>query len=155
MSGATTTRLGLPMLVPGQAQKDMTHNEALAMLDLLLCGVVEGVASAPPPTPADGACWIVGTGASGAFSGRTHALAGWTAGGWRFVDAREGLSVRVAESGRPMLFRGGAWRTHEPLGERGDAIPVPTGGGVIDEQARAAISAMLLILRDFGLIDAA
>ncbi len=34
MEHETTARLGLPLLATGQAQKETTHNEALALIDL-------------------------------------------------------------------------------------------------------------------------
>ncbi|MGL1728872.1 DUF2793 domain-containing protein, partial [Vibrio parahaemolyticus] len=45
----------------------------------------------PPATPEDGQCWIVGTMPIGAWSQQANALAGWTAGGWRFVEALIGM----------------------------------------------------------------
>ena len=44
-----TTRLKLPLLAAGQAQKEAWHNEALLLVDRLLAGVIEGAASATPP----------------------------------------------------------------------------------------------------------
>ena len=32
----STARLALPLIAPGQAQKEVSHNEALAALDLLV-----------------------------------------------------------------------------------------------------------------------
>ena len=40
MSDETTPRLKMPMIVPGQAQKELSHNDALATLDLLVQGSV-------------------------------------------------------------------------------------------------------------------
>lgn len=52
-----TARFALPYLAPGQMQKELFHNEALLTIDALLCPVVEGEASAAPPsTPAIGGC---------------------------------------------------------------------------------------------------
>ncbi|MFX4817188.1 DUF2793 domain-containing protein, partial [Acinetobacter baumannii] len=57
----TTSRLALPLLAAGQAQKEMFHNEALALIDLALAAAVESVGlNTPPATPEDGQCWIVG-----------------------------------------------------------------------------------------------
>ena len=35
-----TPRLSLPTLIPGQAQKELFHNEALQVLDFLVAGAV-------------------------------------------------------------------------------------------------------------------
>jgi hypothetical protein len=39
-------------------------------------------------------CWIVAAGATEDWSGKEGAIAGWTAGGWQFVQPCDGLSVR-------------------------------------------------------------
>jgi hypothetical protein len=82
--GETSARLGLPFLAVGQAQKELTHNEALALIDLALHAGVEAVGTnVPPAAPVEGQAWIVGSAPSGAWTGRSQALAGWTPGGWR------------------------------------------------------------------------
>lgn len=64
---AQTDRLALPLLAAGQAQKEITHNEALGQLDMLVqLIVVSADLSAPPASPAEGQCWIVASGGSGA-----------------------------------------------------------------------------------------
>ena len=40
MTDPITPRFGLPLLAPGQAAKELTHNEALSLLDLLVQPVV-------------------------------------------------------------------------------------------------------------------
>ena len=78
----TSARLALPLLVPGQAQKEMFHNEALATIDLALQASVAAVGTeAPPAAPSPGQCWIVGPRPTGDWAGQAGALAGWTAGG--------------------------------------------------------------------------
>ncbi len=149
-----SARLALPLLVPGQAQKEMTHNEALAMLDIALGARVIAVGLATPPAgPVAGQCWIVGAGATGAWAGQADAIAGWTAGGWRFVAGREGLTTWDAESGSTLQFRDGGWRTGQAIGPPEVAIAAPVGGTIIDGEARTAISAILLALQRFALID--
>ena len=75
MSTDATLRLGLPFLAAGQAQKELTHNEALALADASICAAVQGIAiDVPPANPALGQCWIVGATPSGAWAGRAHAL---------------------------------------------------------------------------------
>jgi hypothetical protein len=85
----TSPRFLLPFILPGQAQKETYHNEALILIDAALHAQIE---AAPldevPDAPAPDQCWIVGTGAGGAWAGHADSLACWTAGGWRFVSPR-------------------------------------------------------------------
>lgn len=142
----TTDRLRLPMIVPGQAQKEMTHNEALAALDIAVQTSVVGMGQAEPPaTPAPGECWIVGTAPTGAWSEQPNAIAGWTGGGWRFVQPSEGFAVHSSQNGSRAVFAGGTWRTAEP-------VAAPAGGDVIDLQARTAIAGILAALGTHGLV---
>ena len=49
MTTITTSRFALPLLAAGQADKELTHNEALACLDILLQPVVQAVGLTVPP----------------------------------------------------------------------------------------------------------
>jgi hypothetical protein len=86
-----TDRLAMPLLFAGQAQKEITHNEALTLLDMLVQPVALSTTLAiTPAQPEPGQCWIVPSGASGAWADRAGELALWTAGGWRFVAPKAG-----------------------------------------------------------------
>ena len=161
-----TPRLALPLLEPGQAQKEMTHNEALARLDLLVHGrlVAFGV-DLPPASPAPGECWVIGDAPAGVWSGHAHAVAGWTAGGWRFVAPQEGMRLWMGAETGFALFRGGAWHLgeafgkvfvegHQVVGSPVDAIAEPSGGMTVDAEARTAIVSVLNALRAHGLLKA-
>ncbi len=165
MSDETTVRLGLPLLQIGQAQKELSHNEALALLDFAVQPVVEAVGVDTPPTaPAEGACWVVGASPSGAWAGQAHALAGWTAAGWRFVPARDGMAAWSRADDAIARFSGGSWTIGRISGTRlvlagtavvgaqQAAIANPVGGSVPDAEARTAIVAILAALRSHGLI---
>ncbi len=165
MSDDQTARWALPLLHAGQAQKEMFHNEALALIDMLLHGVVESAdLNAPPVAPAAGQGWIVGADATGAWAGRAGAIAGWTAGGWRFATPREGLSMIVSDRGHAMIYGDGAWRDGplrgdglfvgniRVVGAQAPAIADPSGGNIADVEARAALAAILTALRGHGLI---
>jgi hypothetical protein len=160
-----TDRLALPLLATAQAQKEMTHNEALVILDSVVQPVVAAVAPASVPTSSTlGQAWIVGKSPTGAWTGQSGALAVWTAGGWRFVAPFEGMTVWcIADS---MAFRraGLSWlpgaitgRTltldgAQVVGARGAPIATPTAGTTIDAEGRAAIGAILAASRVHGLI---
>lgn len=165
MEQEKTARLGLPLLVSGQAGKEVMHNEALALVDLLLGVGVEAMGvDMPPADPIPGRAWIVGSAPTGEWAGRAGAIAGWTGGGWRFVAPVDGMSVWVLGDALPARFAGGNWTKGEVratrvmvegvavLGARGDAIAAPTGGAVVDAEARATLGQILGALRAHGLI---
>ena len=160
-----TDRLSLPLLAVAQAQKEMTHNEALAQLDALVQPVVVGVAPASVPVaPVAGQGWIVGSAAPGVWAGHEGDLAVWTAGGWRFLVPFEGMTVWSLADSMPFHRTSTAWvagvlrgRTlvHDGLqvvGARSAAITSPVGGATVDTEARVAVAAVLERLRAHGLI---
>ena len=165
MTDDVTARLALPLLSAGQAQKEMTHNEALALLDLFAQPVVLAVGiDTPPETPVAGQCWIVGAAPTGAWTGHARHLAGWSDGGWRFCIPRTGMRVWNLAGSDEALFDGSDWTVGVVRGSRLEidgvrvvaaqqsAIAPPVAGAVIDIEARKAISAILAALHTHGLI---
>lgn len=166
MSGEFSPRLTLPFLQPGQAQKDMSHNEALQALDMWVQPVVETADLAvPPATPVEGQCWIVAAAPSGDWSGRAGQIAQWTAGGWRFGLPAEGWRSHVKDRSADMVHDGTEWRDAalradalyfaglQVISGRRPAITDPVGGAMIDGEARSAIVAILGAMRVHGLIE--
>ena len=161
-----TARLALPLLSPGQAQKESSHNEALQVLDALVAGAVEeGPRSSPPASPIIGACYIVGASPTGTWSGRPDHVACYTSGGWRLLPPLEGMSVYVKTATVWANYRSGAWEVgavrgsgvviggQQVVGARQAGIASPAGGTTVDTQARGAIDQILACLRQHGLID--
>ena len=164
MTEDQTPRLGLPVLHIGQAAKEETHNEALALLDMVVSGVVEDMGvNDPPVDPAVGTCWIVGDAPSGVWSGNAHAIAGWTGGGWRFIAAKQGLSTWCASRNRTVRFHD-QWEDGvvaatrvvvngtQVVGAQQPAIQPPTGGVTVDVEGRAVMSLILATMQAHGLI---
>ena len=59
-------RFALPFILPGQAQKEAFHNEAVALIDAALHACVSGgPTDVVPADPAFGEGWIVASGAAG------------------------------------------------------------------------------------------
>ena len=163
---SASARLSLPFLSPGQAQKEVSHNEALQIVDLLIAASVEEAPrDDPPANPAIGACYLVGSSATGAWVGKSQCIAGYTSGGWRFVPPIEGVSAFVNAIGVFAKYREGAWEVGTLRGERlllgGEqvvgtrlaAIAAPSGGTVVDAEGRTAIDLILAALRQHGLIE--
>ena len=164
MSG--TPRLGFPFLSAGQAQKEILHNEALQLLDIVVAAAVEELPRASAPsTPPQAACYIVGAPATGEWAGKEDMLAGYSAGGWRFIPPVEGTTVFVRSTATWALYREGAWELgtlrgssllidgQKVVGSRASAITAPAGGSNIDVEARATIGEILSALRQHGLIE--
>ncbi len=161
-----TVRYALPLLSAGQAQKEVTHNEAIARLDALLHLAVESRTVAAPAAPAGGTAWIVPADASADWLGRDGAVAALDDSGWSFVVPRDGCIAFVRDEGAFVHFAGGAWRNGWPVPALeiagravldGAAVPVepPSGGMVVDVEARGALASLLAALQSLGLLASA
>ncbi len=161
----TTSRLALPLLAAGQAQKEITHNEALIRLDGLLHGAIESrTLSAPPATPLPGQVWLVAGVPTATWAGQAGKLAIWTEGGWRFLGAVAGAFLWSKPDQLFGWFDGTVWHWgdwpvtalkvagQQVVGAARPAIAAPTGGTTVDSQARNVISQVLQALRDHGLL---
>jgi hypothetical protein len=114
----TTTHLGLPYLLAAQAQKHVTHNEALRLLDAMVqLSVLDRTRTAPPASPADGDRHLVASGATGLWAGWDLNVAFWIDGAWIRLVPRTGWLVWVAAEGRLLVWTGSAW---EVVGEPRD-----------------------------------
>ncbi|PRY93148.1 uncharacterized protein DUF2793 [Hasllibacter halocynthiae] len=123
MDHQTTPNLALPLIQGGQAQKHVTHNEALRVLDLVTHLGVEGVAAAPPPAE-PGERWIVGAEPAGPWEGRAGEVAVREDGAWSFLRPRAGW-IAWERGGGLRVFDGAAW-TGAGSGERVDRLGVGT-----------------------------
>lgn len=65
--------------------------------------------TAPPGSPAEGARYIVGASATGAWSGHDNDIAIYDGGAWRFDDPQEGWLVWVSDEDRLLAWAGSAW----------------------------------------------
>ena len=106
----TTTRLGLPFIIASQAQKHITHNEALRDLDVLVHLTVEDNTLTTPPADAlDGQCYVVADGATGDWSGRATQIAVRKDQAWHFYIPKEGWSCWLRSRNAMMVFEGYGW----------------------------------------------
>jgi hypothetical protein len=142
-----TPRHAMPQLAVAQAAKEITHNEALALIDALLHPTIEAVVVAPPtPTAADaGKCWLVGPAATGLFAGKSDRIAYWTGGSWRFATATEGMRAWYKPSAAHIYFIDQQWLMLQP-------VDVPVSGSVVDVEARAALTALIDRLVSCGML---
>lgn len=159
-----TLRHGLSLLSAGQAQKEITHNEALLAVDRLLHPIVLSRSlSVPPAAPAPGDAYVVAQGASGSWTGHAAHLACHDGFGWIFTIPVRGCLVLVADENCFSVFNEG-WSTdgwpadglrisgRRVLGATPVAIPTPDAGINIDIESRVAISQLIAALRDQGIV---
>lgn len=151
-----TPRNQLALLAAGQAQKEVTHNEALLAIDKLLHPSVKSRAlSAPPSDPVLGQCWIVGATATGEWTGQTGAIAVFEGGGWRFVSPRLGLMTWIEDEGTMVVWRG-EWSAGWPVSQFAPVAPasiaLPVGGATVDEELRLSFASLVAILQSLGLV---
>lgn len=105
-----STILSLPYILPAQAQKHVTHNEALRLLDVIVqLSVTARDIAVPPATPAQGDRYIVPLGAQGEWSGFDRQIALYEDGAWQFFSAMAGWTAWVAGESVLASFDGSDW----------------------------------------------
>lgn len=124
----TTPKLGIPLISSGQAQPEVTHNQAILAIQSLLNGV-KALQNGPPGSPADGDSYIVGTAGTGAWNGHNNQIAIFF-GGWIFLPgvdddgviipmgaAQEGLTVYNQALDVQYRWSGAVWAAQAAGGD--------------------------------------
>jgi hypothetical protein len=112
----TTPRSGAPLLAAAQAQKHVTHNEALYQFDAFLCArFLDRDLTAPPSTPSDGDTYLVHATATGDWTGQSGKIAYCADGAWRFYAPFGGLVAYVADETKLIVYTGSAWVDYASL----------------------------------------
>lgn len=105
-----TPNLKLPYILAAQAQKHVTHNEAIRALDAIVqIGVLDRDLVAPPPSPSEGDRYIVASGATGDWSGKDDTIAAYQDGTWLFYVPSEGWVAWVADENLLCVWDGAVW----------------------------------------------
>lgn len=150
MSSPRSQVLSLPYLRPSQAQKHVTHNDALRLLDILVQLVVSSrTTSTPPSDPPEGRRHVVPEGATGAWSGAAGMLAVFQDGEWRFITPLVGWQAYVKDENIHVTFEAGSWIVIAPPSD----IQSVTQLGVntsADATNRLAVSAANTLLTHAG-----
>ncbi len=118
-----TANLGLPFIEGSQAQKHVTHNEALRILDAVIqVAVLDTDRTAPPASPDDGDRHIVAAAPTGAWAGHAAAIATWEDGAWRFLAPHTGWIAWSIADDVLFVFDGAIWRDLRELPVSLDSI---------------------------------
>jgi hypothetical protein len=119
-----TAQLALPLVLPAQAQKHVTVNEALVRLDAAAqLRVLSSTETSPPATAVDGAGYVVPAGATGAWTGKAGQIAVWSNGGWIYLSPKAGWQAWDEAAGGSQMFDGVRWVAN--------ALAVSLGGAAL------------------------
>ena len=107
---ADTTNLVLPLIAASQAQKHVTHNDALLRLDALVeLSIIDRDLTVAPGSPAEADRYIVGASATGAWAGQDGKIAAFLDGVWTFLAPRAGWRAWVEDEGLTIVHNGTSW----------------------------------------------
>lgn len=125
-----TPNLRLPYIMAAQAQKHVTHNEAIRALDAILhLSVRDRDLAAPPGSPIDGDRYIVAAPATGDWTAHENEIAAFQDGAWMFYAPREGWTAWLADENAAVVWDGAAW------------VAIGSGGGSGSNPAMLGINA--------------
>jgi len=105
-----TPKLSLPYLLPSQAQKHVTVNETLTVVDALLMGAIKSAGlNAPPLERSAGDAFLIAGEPSGEWESRSGKLAVWVDDAWMFFEPNPGWRLWNIEQEHLTLFDGAEW----------------------------------------------
>jgi hypothetical protein len=143
-----TTNLALPNILGAQAQKHVTHNEALRLLDgMVQLGVISRTLTTPPGSPVDGDRYIVASGATGLWAGWDLNVAFWTDGAWLRLVPRRGWLAHVAAEATLLVFDGSIWTAPQ---QNLTATTLGLGGAAGDATNRLSVNSPAVLLNNAG-----
>ncbi len=105
-----TANLNLPYIMAAQAQKHVTHNEAIRALDaLVMLAVMDRDLATPPASPDEGDRYLVAASATGAWSGNDGQIAAYQDGAWIFHTPKTGWTCQIIDEGILQSYDGANW----------------------------------------------
>ncbi len=143
-----TTILSLPLILPAQAQKHVTHNEAILALDLIVqLAVINRTLTTAPALPTLGDRHIVAAGATGPWAGQSGRIALFSETGWQFTDPLPGWRAHVLSEAQTAVFNGLAW---EALSDGPLSVTQLGVSATADAVNRLTVSAPATLLNHAG-----
>lgn len=146
-----SARFALPYIQPSQAQKHVTHNEALEVLDLLVQLVVQAFgATTPPALPQDGQVWALGPVPTGAWAGRGDMLAARVENAWRFIAPQPGWRAALHGGAELRIRTDAGWELSVAAAPDLDNLAGVGIGAVADATNRLAVASPATLLTHTG-----
>lgn len=106
-----TTNLNISLVAQNQAQKEVTVNEALCVIDAILNrGAADRGLNTPPESPSAGDLYIVGASPTGVWTGHANHIAYYNTT-WKFITPNEGMTIWVSDENMQYSWDGSVWVT--------------------------------------------
>jgi hypothetical protein len=105
-----SNNLSFAFIAQNQSQKEVTANEALAVIDAVLNrGAVSQGDATPPVSPSEGDLYILGTSATGDWATHDKEVAYYFNSIWSFITPNEGMMLWVSDDDKPYVYDGSNW----------------------------------------------
>jgi uncharacterized protein DUF2793 len=102
--------LNLPYIMPSQAQKHVTHNEAIRQLDSLTqLSAINRTQNTAPQAPLNGDRYIVADTPSGIWTDQSNNIAAYEDTGWKFFTPKAGWIAWMQAEQLLVAWDGSAW----------------------------------------------
>lgn len=139
-----TNRLQLPYIMPAQAMKHVTHNEALQRLDTAVQLAIDVRSATPPPSPTEGMICYVEASPDADWTGKAGSIAFWQDDYWQFIEPMEGWLAYMKAEQCFYVYNNGDWEELPlPLDVQFNQLGV---GATADSTNRLAVSSEASLL---------
>lgn len=124
-----STILELPSMGAAQAQKEVTFNQAMQIINARI-RVLSRTVAAPPGDADEGDAYIVPSGASGVWASHEDDVVLWFNEGWLYFDPAEGPLIWVVDDSEYVKYvegSPGGWESSGELATTADAVGYTPG----------------------------
>ncbi len=106
---STTPNLAMSYIAASQAQKEVTHNDALNDLDFVAqLSALDHTLATPPGSPATGDTYIIAASPTGAWTGAANGVAAYYSG-WKIKTPVAGWTAWARNDSRLLYYTGSTW----------------------------------------------
>ncbi len=102
--------LNLPYIMASQAQKHVTHNESIRILDALVQLSVETRNLATPPSsPLSGNRYLIAANPVNEWVGKEHQISVYQDGAWQYFEPKNGWLVWIGDEELSLIYSNNQW----------------------------------------------
>ena len=142
-----TPHLKLDYLLPEQAQKHITVNDALRRLDgLVQLSVKNRTTIIPPSEPENGDRYLVGPQAQGAWEGASGNLALYEDTAWHFFAPQSGWRLWDEGAREFFIFDGSGWQPVQGVAQASGLVQQVTTEAAMSDSQLAEIPSRVIFL---------